>query len=121
MGELAERSGLTDATATFVRAMRRDDWRDGLQDALGRFAEALGCHRIIVFRLEETSNQGFVQLIDGMWSDTAIAATRERPTEILQQTVIDDPFLRQIATESRHGKVFAGHTRDLHGWLSTLR
>ncbi|PZO79359.1 MAG: hybrid sensor histidine kinase/response regulator [Mesorhizobium amorphae] len=97
--------------------MRGEDWREKLPTALGRFASALDCQRAVVFRLEDTKDKGFMQLIEALWSDPDTAVGCERPTEILQETVVSDPLLRDIATRGRHGTAFQGHTDELSGFL----
>jgi PAS domain S-box-containing protein len=109
------------ASMAAVRIMRRlreaGDWQPEIADVLATLGEALDCHRAILFRLRELPGQGFAQSVAGYWADPNAGVTLLEPTVIVQSIIASDPLLEKLAEEERRGKIFAGHTRDLQGFL----
>lgn len=110
--------GVTVAASRIARALRQaDDWRHEIGWILGSLGNALGIHRAILFRLRETPELGLVQSISGYWVDETLEGILEPPTIILQSHIYSDPLLGRLAVEGRQGKVFAGLTREIDGFL----
>lgn len=110
--------GLMAATAQMVRQLRlASDWQEGIGDVLSTLAAGLAVHRTILFRLREMPDQGFAQSIAAYWVDERIAGIAGPPTTIIQSIVNSDPLLERLATEVRQGKMFAGLTRNIEGFL----
>lgn len=111
--------GISVAAARAARRLRyAHDWLaeiDGIVEMLGR---SLGAHRSILFRLREVPGQGLTQSVASYWVDESVAGVGP-PTVIVQAVVQSDPLLEQIAEEGRQGKMFAGLTRDIDGFLRT--
>lgn len=109
--------GISVAAARAARRLRyAHDWLaeiDGILEMLGR---SLGAHRSILFCLREVPGQGLTQSITAYWVDETVAGV-DPPTVIVQAVVQSDPLLEQIAEEGRQGKMFAGLTRDIDGFL----
>jgi PAS domain S-box-containing protein len=108
------------AAARIVRRLRRaTDWRaeiDGMLELLGRSMQA---HRSIVFRLQELPGSGLTQSVEAYWVDETVRDIGSRPSIIVQAVIHMDPLLGRIAEEGRQGKMFAGLTRDIEGFLRT--
>lgn len=126
MAETAETSasprsasaGLPAATSFIARRLRSaNDWRQEIDDALAILGRAMDCHRAILFHLEPARQGGFIQSISAHWVDVAAIGNAHRPSLIVQDMVASDPLLGRVAREERLGKVFAGHTRELEGFL----
>lgn len=114
----AETAGLTTTTVRLVRQLRAAaDWRAVMTAVLGELAAVLDCHRGVLFRLGETPDDGFVQVIEAIWTDHRFSGAGIQPRRMLQTTVVNDPFLRQVATDGRKGVKFHGHARALPGYL----
>lgn len=114
----ALRSGLTALVASLLRKLRRSgDWRIDMPDVLNQIGEALGCHRAILFRLRELPEEGFVQMVETIWIDERFSDPAALPIPMRQEIVVNDPFLRQVATDGRRAAVFTGNTREIPGYL----
>lgn len=101
-----------------VRRLRQaQDWQADIDQILETFARGFGGHRTILFRLRDMPGQGFAQSIAAYWVDPRIEDIAAPPTTINQTIVDSDPLLERLAEEGRQGKIFAGHTRDLTGFL----
>ena len=108
------------ASAFAARAVRRlrasQDWQAEIPDILRTLGAALGVHRTILFRLREMPDQGLTQSIAAYWVDEAVDGVGP-PTVIPQAVVHKDRLLGRIAEEGRQGKMFAGHTSEIDGFL----
>ena len=112
--------GLTVAAARLTRLLRQaPDWQQIVPEALETLARTLGCHRAILFRLREMPGNGFAQSIAAYWVDPAIEGIAGHPTMISQDTIESDPLLERLSSEVRQGKIFAGLTREIDGFLRT--
>ena len=110
--------GTTMAALRIARLLREaSDWQQVIPDALELLAHALDSHRSILFRLNDLPGKGFAQSISAYWTDDGIEGISAPPTTISQQIIESDPLLEQLATEVRQGKIFAGLTRDISGFL----
>ncbi len=110
--------GFSVAAARIVRRLRdASDWQPEMADTLETLARSLDAHRAILFRLRELPGQGLVQSIDSYWVDEETVGMAGAPTIIVQSIINDDPLLERLAEEVRQGKMFAGQTRDIQGFL----
>lgn len=100
-----------------VRLREANDWRQEVDDSLAILGRAVGCHRSILFNLQSNRSAGFLQTITAYWVDLAVAGDAPRPALIPQSVIETDPLLGKLARESRQGKRFVGHTRNLDGFL----
>jgi PAS domain S-box-containing protein len=108
----------TGAAARIVRRLRQAiDWQPEIGEILELLGRSLSSHRSILFRLRELPGQGLTQQIVAYWVDETVAGISAPPTVILQSTIHSDPLLGRIAQEGRQGKMFAGLTRDIEGFL----
>jgi PAS domain S-box-containing protein len=57
------------------------------------------------------------QSIAAYWEDPVVVAGAARPKVIVQSVVNSDPLLGRLAEEVRQGKMFAGRTREIDGYL----
>ena len=106
------------AAARIVRRLRHAvDWRPEIDEILKMLGRSLSGHRSILFRLRELPGQGLSQSIEAYWVDETVAGISGPPTVIIQSLVHSDPLLGRIAQEGRQGKMFAGLTRDIEGFL----
>ncbi|MGF7006639.1 PAS domain S-box protein [Aminobacter sp. BE322] len=106
--------------AQIVRRLRQaPDWQLEIDRILECLAAAFAGHRAILFRLRDLPGQGFAQSIAAYWVDPNIDEIAAPPTTINQAIVDSDPLLERLAEEGRQGKMFAGLTRDLTGFLRT--
>jgi PAS domain S-box-containing protein len=113
-------AGLTVAASRLTRLLRQaPDWQQILPEALETLGRTLDCHRAILFRLREMPGKGFAQSVAAFWSDPAIEGIGGDPTMIGQETIDSDPLLERLSTEVRQGKIFAGLTREIEGFLRT--
>ncbi|MBX3579639.1 MAG: PAS domain S-box protein [Rhizobiaceae bacterium] len=104
------------AAARIVRRLREtNDWRRELDEALELLGTAMSVHRTIVFRLE-TLPEGFVQSVVAYWADETYAGGAA-PTVIPESVIREDAFMQRVAREGRQGKMFAGLTREIEGFL----
>ena len=109
--------GISVAAARAARRLRyAHDWTAEIDTILEMLGRSLGAHRAILFRLREVPGQGLTQSIASYWVDESVAGVAP-PTVIVQAVVQSDPLLEQIAEEGRQGKMFAGLTRDIEGFL----
>ncbi|MER8365301.1 PAS domain S-box protein [Mesorhizobium sp. M1378] len=114
------RQGAAMAAVHVVRRLREaGDWQREMEGILQTLCEAMDCHRGILFRLRELPGQGFAQSVAAYWIASRFAGELASPTVIMQSVVDSDPLLEQLAEDERQGKIFAGHTRDLEGFLRT--
>ena len=106
------------AAARIVRRLTEaDDWRDELPEILALLGQALGVHRTIVFDLRDLPGQGLTQAVSGYWLDPSLEGIAPPPTWILQHHIQTDKLLGRLAEEGRQGKMFAGLTREIDGFL----
>ncbi|MEW9805749.1 ATP-binding protein [Mesorhizobium marinum] len=110
--------GCTVAAARIVRRFHETaEWQRIIDEVLELLARSLGCHRAILFRLRELPGEEFTQSIAAYWDDEAVVAGANRPRVILQSVVNSDPLLTRLSAEVRQGKMFAGRTREIDGFL----
>ena len=110
--------GCTVAAARIVRRLHETaEWQRIIDDVLELLARSLGAHRGILFRLRELPGEGFAQSIAAYWVDEEAVGNAGRPSIILQSIVNSDPLLARLAEEVRQGKMFAGRTREIEGYL----
>lgn len=106
------------AAARIVRRLREAiDWRREIGDVLELLGRSFSGHRAILFRLEDAPGQGLTQSVAAYWVDSSIARIAAPPSIIPQAVVHMDPLLGKVAQEGRQGKMFAGLTRDIEGFL----
>ena len=111
-------SALAVVCASLVRQLRQAaNWQSEMDSVLATLGRALDCHRTILFRMRELPGKGFAQSIAAYWSAPFIEAIQRPPTIIVQSMVDTDPLLERLAEDVRQGKTFAGHTRELSGFL----
>ncbi|WP_394887354.1 PAS domain S-box protein [Mesorhizobium sp. AaZ16] len=110
--------GATVAAARIARRLRHaDDWQQEIGDILELLGRSLDIHRSILFRLRETPEKSLVQSIPAYWLDETIEGISGPPTIILQSDIHSDPLLGRLAMEGRQGKMFAGLTSEIDGFL----
>ena len=110
--------GLTVVVADLMRRLRQSiDWQQEIDDALAILGMAFSCHRSVLFRMRDISGQGFSQTIFSYWIDRTVLGQEGRPTTIVKSMIESDSLLQQLSEEARRGIVFAGHTRELSGFL----
>lgn len=110
--------GITVIAARIVRQLRdAPDWQAAIPRLLEMLGKSLSCHRAILFRLRELPDQGFAQAIASHWVDESVVGSKAPPTTIAQSVVETDSFLEKLGQEVRQGKMFAGLTRDIEGFL----
>lgn len=106
------------AAARIVRRLREaSDWERAAVPMLEMLAGALDSHRTILFRMRDLPGQGFAQSVAAFWVDEAVVGPSRPPTTINQSLVHGDPLLERLGEEVRQGKIFAGRTRDIKGFL----
>lgn len=93
------------------------DWRQEMEDVLAEIGRTLKTHRAILFRLQDVPGEGIKQSVAGFWVDDDVELIVRPPTVIEQAVVNSDPLLDRLGREVRQGKIFAGHTRELEGFL----
>ncbi|MES0032600.1 PAS domain S-box protein [Mesorhizobium sp. M0040] len=114
------RQGAAMVAVHVVRRLREaGDWQREMEGILQTLCEAMDCHRGILFRLRELPGQGFAQSVAAYWIAPRFGGELTSPTVIVQSVVDSDPLLERLAEDERQGKIFAGHTRDLEGFLRT--
>lgn len=111
------RSLMVATAAILGRLQQASDWPEVIDEVLSTLGEALRAHRTILFRLRELPGQGFAQSIAAYWADESVLGPSGPPTTIIQSIVNSDPLLGRLASEVRQGKMFAGLTRDIEGFL----
>ncbi len=110
--------GCSVAAARIVRWLHETaEWQRIIDEVIELFAKSLGCHRGILFRLRELPGEGLAQSIAAYWEDSIVVAGAARPQVIVQSVVNADPLLGRLAEEVRQGKMFAGRTREIDGYL----
>ncbi|MEZ5784040.1 MAG: PAS domain S-box protein [Rhizobiaceae bacterium] len=111
-------SGLAVVCAAMVRQLRQAaNWQTEIDSVLATLGKAFNCHRAILFRMRDLPDKGFAQSIAAYWSDESIMESKRPPTIIVQSMVESDPLLERLAEDVRQGRTFAGHTRELSGFL----
>lgn len=111
-------SELAVACAGMVRRLRQaTNWQSEIDEVLEILGCALGCHRSILFRMRDLPDKGFAQSVAAYWSDPSMPEIQRPPTIIVQSMVDSDPLLEKLAEDVRQGKIFAGQTRELTGFL----
>ncbi|WP_245455360.1 MULTISPECIES: sensor histidine kinase [unclassified Mesorhizobium] len=114
----ATRQGAAMAAVRVVRRLREaGDWQREMDIILETLCRAMDCQRGILFRLRELPGQGFAQSVSAYWIDPEFGGELASPTVIMQSIINSDPLLERLQEDERQGKVFAGHTRDLDGFL----
>ncbi|MDP3898084.1 MAG: PAS domain S-box protein, partial [Mesorhizobium sp.] len=104
--------------AEIIRRLRQaNDWQQEIDDVLALLGHSFACHRTILFRMRDVYGQGFAQSIFAYWIDLSIKDIQTRPTLVVQSMIENDPLLERLSEEVRRGKNFAGHTRELEGFL----
>ena len=112
--------GFSVAAARIVRRLREaPDWQLITREMLALLGQSLGGHRAILFRLRELPDQGFAQSIAAWWVDEHIRGIAGPPTTIDQSMVTSDALLVRLSEEVRQGKMFAGRTSEIEGFLRT--
>ncbi|MBL8576433.1 MAG: PAS domain S-box protein [Mesorhizobium sp.] len=110
--------GCTVAAARIVRRLHETaEWQRIIDDVLELLARSLHCHRGILFRLRELPGEGFAQSIASYWEDEPVVRGANSPKVILQSVVNTDELLSRLGEEVRQGKMFAGRTREIDGYL----
>jgi PAS domain S-box-containing protein len=110
--------GCSVAAARIVRRLNEDqDWQRIIGEVLQLLARSLGGHRAILFRLRELPGQGLAQSIAAYWVDEAAVGAAGPPSIISQSIINSDPLLEKLAEEVRQGKMFAGRTCEIDGFL----
>jgi PAS domain S-box-containing protein len=110
--------GCSVAAARIVRRLHEvQDWQRIIGEVLELLARSLGGHRAILFRLSELPGQGLAQSIAAYWVDEAVVGSAGPPTVIIQSIINSDPLLERLAEEVRQGKMFAGRTCEIEGFL----
>ncbi|RRI05041.1 hybrid sensor histidine kinase/response regulator [Mesorhizobium tamadayense] len=108
------------AAVHVVRRLREaGDWQREMDGILEALCRAMDCQRGILFRLRELPGQGFAQSVSAYWIDADFGGELASPTVIVQSIINADPLLERLQEDERQGKVFAGHTRNLEGFLRT--
>lgn len=108
----------TVAAARIVRRLRAaPDWRQEIGELLELLGRSLSGHRSILFRLREIPGQGLTQSVEAFWVDETLKGIAAEPSVIVQAVIHMDPLLGRVAEEGRQGKMFAGLTRDIEGFL----
>jgi len=106
------------AAARIARRLREAvDWRGEIGELLELLGRSCAGHRAILFRLEDVPGHGLTQSVAAYWVDDSIAGIAAAPSVIPQAVVHMDPLLGKVAREGRQGKMFAGLTRDIEGFL----
>ncbi|MBX3572998.1 MAG: PAS domain S-box protein [Mesorhizobium sp.] len=101
-----------------MRRMRQaSDWQQEIDDVLAIIGMAFRCHRSVLFRMRDITGQGFSQTIVSYWVDRTVLGPEGRPTTIGQSMIETDSLLQTLSEDARRGTVFAGHTRELTGFL----
>ncbi|WP_167483953.1 sensor histidine kinase [Mesorhizobium tamadayense] len=114
------RQGAAMAAVHVVRRLREaGDWQREMDGILEALCRAMDCQRGILFRLRELPGQGFAQSVSAYWIDADFGGELASPTVIVQSIINADPLLERLQEDERQGKVFAGHTRNLEGFLRT--
>ncbi|WFP77877.1 hybrid sensor histidine kinase/response regulator [Mesorhizobium sp. WSM4906] len=112
------RQGAAMAAVHVVRRLREaGDWQREIDGILETLCRSMDCQRGILFRLRELPGQGFAQSVSAYWIDPAFGGELASPTVIMQSIINSDPLLERLQEDERQGKVFAGHTRNLEGFL----
>ncbi|TGP25317.1 hybrid sensor histidine kinase/response regulator [Mesorhizobium sp. M1D.F.Ca.ET.184.01.1.1] len=108
------------AAVHVVRRLREaGDWQREMEGILETLCRSMDCQRGILFRLRELPGQGFAQSVSAYWIDPEFGGELASPTVIVQSLINSDPLLERLQEDERQGKVFAGHTRNLDGFLRT--
>lgn len=114
------RQGAAMAAVHVVRRLREaGDWQREMEGILETLCRSMDCQRGILFRLRELPGQGFAQSVSAYWIDPEFGGELASPTVIVQSLINSDPLLERLQEDERQGKVFAGHTRNLDGFLRT--
>lgn len=106
------------AAVHVVRRLREaGDWQREMEGILETLCRSMDCQRGILFRLRELPGEGFAQSVAAYWIDPTFGGELASPTVIMQSIINSDPLLERLQEDERQGKVFAGHTRNLEGFL----
>ncbi len=93
------------------------DWRQVIDTALEELGRAMNTQRAILFRLTDVPGEGVKQSVAAYWVQNDIGLPLRPPIVIEQAVVNADPLLDRLGRELRQGKIFAGHTREIEGFL----
>jgi PAS domain S-box-containing protein len=115
----SEHSASVAAARIVSRLRRATDWRAEINEMLELLGRSMQAHRSIVFRLQELPGSGLTQSVEAYWVDETVKDIGSKPSVIVQAVIHMDPLLGRIAEEGRQGKMFAGLTRDIEGFLRT--
>ena len=117
-GRALQEDSVAVAAARIMRRLRLAiDWRQDIDEILELLGRSFRGHRAIVFSLEDAPGEGLTQTVEAYWVDKSIAAVSAPPSIIPQAIVHMDPLMGRVAEEGRQGKMFAGLTRDIEGFL----
>ncbi|MGX8011640.1 ATP-binding protein [Mesorhizobium sp. ORM8.1] len=106
------------AAVHVVRRLREaGDWQREMDGILETICRKMDCQRGILFRLRELPGEGFAQSVASYWIDPGFGGELASPTVIMQSIINSDSLLERLQEDERQGKIFAGHTRDLDGFL----
>ncbi|WP_188131462.1 ATP-binding protein [Mesorhizobium sp. NFR06] len=110
--------GAAMAAVHVVRRLREaGDWQREMDVILETMCRKMDCQRGILFRLRELPGEGFAQSVAAYWIDPDFGGELASPTVIMQSIINSDRLLERLQEDERQGKIFAGHTRDLEGFL----
>jgi len=116
----ARPGGAAMAAVHVVRRLREaGDWQREMDGILETICRKMDCQRGILFRLRELPGEGFAQSVASYWIDPDFGGELASPTVIMQTIINSDSLLERLQEDERQGKIFAGHTRDLDGFLRT--
>ena len=94
------------------------DWQREMRRASSkRSAARIDCQRGILFRLRELPGQGFAQSVAAYWVDAAIGGHLGAADGHHAVDRQFGPAAGAARGGERQGKIFAGHTRELEGFL----
>ncbi len=111
-------SGHAVLIAEILRRLRQaHDWQQEIDDVLAMLGIVMKGHRTVLFRMSDVYGQGFSQSIFAFWMDRSVLGAEGRPTMVVQAMIDVDPLLQRLSEDVRRGTIFAGHTRDLDGFL----
>jgi PAS domain S-box-containing protein len=117
-GDAIMGSGLPVLSARILWRLRDShEWKLQIDEVLAEMGRALKTHRTILFRLQDVPGEGIKQSVAAFWADDEVDLTFKAPIVIEQALVNADPLLDRIGQELRQGKIFAGHTREIEGFL----
>lgn len=115
---MASHSALLEEIALAATTMAQaSNWRDGIDELLGRLGRASAVSRVYLFELGRTPNGVLVQSCLHDWAAPGLdrlATSARYISEIIQDY---DPTFDTWIERRRRGELIFGHTRDLTGAL----